>query len=377
MQTSNLTPLAVVPTMREASSLKSQREPDSLQKVWKFVSELVTRSNVVSQNINQINRDLKSINSRNVTGFDLFPFKIYSINSNLRPQSDIGTYTGSANWRTVRVRSGLVLTELVSTGSFVNGTDRMEQYSYNDNYGSTLSNLNSYSPNSNINYDIQIPLSQSQHWFWIEQSSSFTSGSNYYLRHSATPTTSSISNPNPWLLFPIASATLIPIGYVDTNTSQSIKQAFVRQMLTTDVISSGGNGITWRGLYDESASYSPNDEVFVDPNLGHYTLPFQVDSSSFIQPLCGGDFICKVAVPSAAISGSRNTLNYWYPIYPPIPTSSVIMVSGSMANQVIWDPVSPMFLSVDCDYLGNNINTFKNGVVSGSTFDLARLPYIP
>lgn len=279
MDISNLSPITYIPKPTEASALRSPRDRDSVYKLWQFVHKSVERCNQLSEIVKQQNRDIKRLQDRRVLDFDFFPFKLYNVPDQFRPQVDTMQYTASANWRTFRVRGGLVLTQFVSTGSFVNGTDGMQNYSYYNFYPGT-------SPATVGTYDIQVPLNTSQYWFWIEQTGSFSnaalSGSPYYLRYGSNPATASApGNPNGWINFPSASVSTsgsyFPIGYVDTATSGSQNYAFVRQMQVGDVLSSGTNsgsivGWQWVGQYNGSSLYSYQNVTIVQSgaNQGMY-----------------------------------------------------------------------------------------------------------
>ena len=231
---SMLVPLSVHPQPKEGSSLRSSTESDSNAKLWKHIADHSSKLNAFGQLINQLSRESSNNNKLNVTDLELFPFKIYSLSSVFRPTTDSANYTSSVNWRTVRVRGGLVLTNTVATSSFVNGTDRMQDYSYYNMYGDLT-------PSST---DIQVPDSSSKYWFWIENAGTPISGSPYILRHGANPTSISSGNPTPWTSFPTANPNYTPIGYVDTLTSSSINRSYVRQILTADVISAPPAGST-------------------------------------------------------------------------------------------------------------------------------------
>jgi len=122
-------------------------------------------------------------------------------------------------------------------------------------------------------------------------------------------------------------------------------------------------------------------------------------------PLCGGSWLCVRYVPPANANSSSfltqvvpayggsvindmaqlyrwDDYNVYYPSYPTIPTSSATVAldeaSGYdiQANQVYWQPLSPMMPIQVCI---NNITTtmYINGIVSGSMYNLATLPWTP
>jgi len=280
MNISTSTQITPLPKAHEASALRPKRDSDNIQTLWKKLNEAIISQNKSNQLINQLSREFKKLKERGTMDFGFFPFEIYTLPVEFRPTGDIAQYTASINWRTVRIRGGLVLTETVSTGSFVWGTDMMQNYSYD-----------SILPPSNVGtYDIQVPQNTPQYWFWIENSGSanISGSSQYYLRYSADPTMADdIGNPVPWATFPSASSNYIPIGYVDTATSGSINVIYSRQFVNSDIIlqggaSSGSQGIRW-SEYTPSASYTK----FVDfvrladgsQNAGTYLCGVTVSSS--------------------------------------------------------------------------------------------------
>src|SRR5579872_5314120 len=182
---STLNNISLLPSPSEFSSLRSPTDSDSIFHLYKKVAEVCRGYNASIQVINQLSRDLKKLSERQTLDLNLFPFKIYTLPSSLRPGNDQQQYTGSLNWRTVRVRSGLVLTNVVSTASFVHGTDLQQNYAYDNFLIQTIGV-----------YDIQVPANTTQYWFWIEQSGSNFSGitsgtSPYYLRYASDPTSGS------------------------------------------------------------------------------------------------------------------------------------------------------------------------------------------
>jgi hypothetical protein len=132
----------------------------------------------------------------------------------------------------------------------------------------------------------------------------------------------------------------------------------------------GEAGLNWANVFNMTGSYNVNDVVLVDSNVT-YSVPFEFTGSSSVPALCPGLFLCINAVPASA---SRNSYNVYYPVYPTIPSSSVRTVSGSLANQTFWQPLSPqkkMTICID----GTSVVAYVNCVISGSTFDPTQLPY--
>ena len=172
------------------------------------------------------------------------------------------------------------------------------------------------------------------------------------------------------------------IAWCDRNSLKSSSDIIVNQSshgttLTlvkkpTGKTAATAGGWNWKGIYAESSSYAVNDVVEVDFNKT-YSVPFTVDSSSAFPAMCPGIFLNVNTVP-AAVSGSRNTLNYYYPINPTIPSSSVVTVSGSKANQTFWQPINPLVQMSVC-VGGNSTKTYWVGGWTTDTFNFAQLPY--
>jgi len=169
------------------------------------------------------------------------------------------------------------------------------------------------------------------------------------------------------------------LDWARRNTIQSSGDVYIKQdthgtsLQVADWIKYkvGGGGMNWAGVFNETGSYNINDVVLVDANTT-YTASFEVPSGSTVPALCPGLFLCLINVPG---SGSgRNSLNVYYPIYPTIPSSSVVTVSGSLANQTFWQPLSPqkkMNVCID----GQPVVAYVNCVLSGSVFSSSQLPY--
>lgn len=219
MNISTFSTIKHLPPARSTSTLAPERDSDNVRMMWKKITEITDVCNKLSQNNNQLSREIKRLGERHVLDLDLFPFKIYNL-----PNIFINNSApGPNDWRTFYVRGGYVFSNYITTASFVKGTDGFQSLAYGNNVSSSNA--------------IVLPVSQSQHYFWVEQSGSLTPfSSSYYLRHSNSPATpDTASNPNGWIGFPSSSANHWLIGWVDTNSSQSINQAFVRQVLTTDI----------------------------------------------------------------------------------------------------------------------------------------------
>lgn len=141
----------------------------------------------------------------------------------------------------------------------------------------------------------------------------------------------------------------------------------------------GGGGITWRGLFNESASYNVNDEVYVT-SYHVYTASLYPSTASAMPALSVGGFICILPVPvSGSISGSsaRNIYNCYYPFWPAIPATQSFKItatgsaSGSVCNQNFWQPTSVPALPICM----NGTTSFIAMELSGSVFNPNNLPY--
>ena len=173
-----------------------------------------------------------------------------------------------------------------------------------------------------------------------------------------------------------------------TGISQSVPgTSYFLQQGTTFWQPIGGGGSSavplWK-TFDLSASYNVGDEVVVDPYRNPpYSLPLVIyPNTSSVPMLTPGAYMCQVAVPkltlmsssiSSSVTSSRNSWNCWYPHYPVEPSSSLKTVSGSLANQVVWYPIAPASLELQC-IDGGVTYQWNCGYISQS-FNLAQLPY--
>lgn len=312
-------PVVQMPSPTEMSSLHSKRDSNGIFMIWKKLREIIHTVNKLIQLFQQNSRNIKELQQQNYSSLNLTPFQIYRISDSLRGYQN-SQISASTNWHTVRVRGGLVLTANVSTGSFVTGTDMMQNFAYNDYLPSA-----SYGP-----YDIIVPTLTPQYWFWIESQST----SSYTLRYAQDPTIVSAGNPNTWVGFPSASSNYIPIGWVDTYTSASIRRAYVRQLQVGDVVSSGGGsgivGEVYKGRYDPSASYSLQNEVRVLPGYDYGTKNITI-----------GCWVCVYPVPlyPSGSTGSRQAGVDYFPKWPEpchLPFSGTGSLSASAAGRY-WE----------------------------------------
>lgn len=287
---------------REFSKLRNSRDKGSPLTHWKNQEEYAIQINSLTEFCKVIWKEISKIKPKG-SSIVQSPFRIYNVPSILQQNADIGQY-----WRTFSIRNGCVLTDIVSTGSFVFGTDNailVDQQTYGN------------FPNSP---QYQVPDGVIQYWFWIEKKndgSSYGPGTgSYVLRYGSDPTLISVGNPIPWSSFPSASTTHFPIGYVDTQSSSSIQQAFVRQFLRTDVLNSGGSSNTNDlPFWDYSSSYSPNQRVLITSSITQYiggsssfwVYPGIAHSEKPIESLTSGSRSGSVQVPYYPMDNN----SYW------------------------------------------------------------------
>lgn len=262
---------------REYSRLRSAKDKGSPGSVWKPMVEYSTQINALTEFCKVLWKEISNIRETKSSRVDMFPFRIYTIPRYLRYTTD----TNENFWRTVKVRGGCVLTNEVSTGSIVWGTD-MCQYPDDSTYPLPFINK----------YDIEVPITQSQYWFWVNSLTSSLAGTgSYLLSHGANPTIASIYNPYPWTTFPSASTSYIPIGFVDTNTSGSRNQLIIRQYLRNDILSSSGSststaGMIFVGEWSSTRLYTPQEVVVLrtEPNEGTYICTTSLTGSQVGSP---------------------------------------------------------------------------------------------
>lgn len=200
------------------------------------MQDYASQINALTEFVKVLWKEMANIKKSQAATLEMYPFRIYSPPAwTYNPPS-----TDNTSWRSFRIRSGYVLTSLVVTQS-VFGTDGYK-WADRQTYPFPVTD-NLYT----------VPISQSSYWFWIEKPQTYLGDAtgSYIIRYGENPKVVSTGNPTPWTTFPSASATHIPIGFVDTYTSGSIQQSYVRQLLRTDVISTGGNYISMSVCVDE------------------------------------------------------------------------------------------------------------------------------
>jgi len=229
MNISTLAPIKNLSKPSEMSPLRSPRDNDSLYKQWSYIAEIANNDNKIIQTVNQIIRELNRFESSLGQDFGFEPFQIYN---SLQVFS-----TASAPdpaWRNAQVRGGYVyINNFNNTNSYVNGTDRMEQYAYNN-----------ILPNPPYYNTYTVPTNTPNYYFWVENSGSLSysasiaGSSSFYLRASATPQTpDGLYNPNGWQGWPSSSSgTYFLLGWCDTSSSADKYLMRIRQVQVGDIL---------------------------------------------------------------------------------------------------------------------------------------------
>ena len=219
------TPVKSKPIQHEWSQYHTQRDSHSPLKQWKDSSGYAQQINALTQIVVSLGKSLSKIKQPVAASFDFHPFKIYNVPDIFRPTVATGSFNPTDNWRTFRVRNGEVLTKTITSGS-VYGTDATQ---YVD---SNIFPLNSF--------DTLVPTGSSRYYFWIETLDTAAPPTGSYVIQSGIDP-SQVGLQNKWSNWPSASANHLPIGYVDTLSSGSINQAFVRQYIRSDILSNAVN----------------------------------------------------------------------------------------------------------------------------------------
>jgi hypothetical protein len=181
------------------------------------------------------------------------------------------------------------------------------------------------------------------------------------------------------------------------------------------------NKTVYRGEWDPTAEYFPNDIVVVngcnnytDPTNTGSVIPYDAGyptsyTGSYTKPyLAAGAYVCVKYVPPSSLTstlllstvapnmstwggfidtefadGYRHySNNVYYPIFPSIPTASQVQVAesaGSLswtttANDTFWDPLSPCVVMTQC-VNGTETKILVSGYPNALSFDNGRLPY--
>ena len=258
----------------------------------------------------------------------------------------------SKNWRTFRVRSGLVLTSIVTTGSMVMGTDL-----------SVYPQLNIIPPFS-TGIDVTIPVNTPKYWFWINNQMPTAS-----LAYGANPITPDYGSA--WSSFPTASANSIPIGYVDTLTSSSFNMALVNQYLTTNIFAAGGGTSLTLTNYITGSTYSPSQLVYVQPwdsaslnGVYNYNSMVGNTASVAIKTSMPGTYLCIAATSPRlnTTSGSIFSGSYGFdiPTNPPINNSWEIVSPWPEQHYVITSLINNDY------YYGRTYTVSGSNILTGS-----------
>ena len=227
-----------MPIPRALSIYASPRESTSLQKLWKMAAVYGEGQSATSRALVEHQNKISSIRIFTPHS-DVHPFKIYQLPDALRQINGI-TLNATKDWRTFRVRAGVILTT-DARGVLPDKTDKVG-FPYDEIYLNQVSG-SSIGPVQ----EIVVPDATAVFYFWIEVT---ISGSTMtaVVRWHTDPTQTSYtdaSNPscnwtstNAWTGFPTPDGNHIIIGFV--NTSTITKVAIVRQFLTTDVLNFAG-----------------------------------------------------------------------------------------------------------------------------------------
>jgi hypothetical protein len=226
--------------------------------MWKAVRDNSIRGEKLTNSLSVLQRGIDAINRKHQAFSEFHPFMIYPP-SNFWPNS-VSAWSSdspeSYQWRTFRVRNGLVLTTTVLglpiEGSSplqygVKGTDYAdlpynEAWLYRADQTTFIDDIQEYVVNEN----------KAIFLFWVEVYSK--DGSTYailrYGVHPDDPPADHYADPdhhnpswtstNPWTTYPAPDATHFVIGMVDSITLDG--QCIVRQFQVTDIMSSGAGG---------------------------------------------------------------------------------------------------------------------------------------
>lgn len=204
----------------ESSPLHTRREPNSPGYLWKKTAQGIHQANRVSGAMRQITAKVASIPVLKMPISPLHPFKIYHCPEQFRFFRTT-PIAREDEWRTVRVRAGLVITQDVP-GVFVNeGTDGIDR-PYDEVYVTLADETR---PTQN---DITCDLADIT-YFWLELGQDEELGLTAVFHHHVDPTADG------WTSFPEMDGSQVILGWVDTNYNP----ALIRQIQTTDVISNG------------------------------------------------------------------------------------------------------------------------------------------
>lgn len=257
----------------------------------------------------------------------LHPFKIYRVPAQYRftPLADPTT-----TWRAVRVRGGLILNTTISPSNLPTGTDKVDQ-PYQDVYA----NLANGTFITGVT-DIIVPASTANYWIWVDLSSNSVS-------YGANPSSPDVGSA--WVSWPNVDPTKVMVGWVDTNTLASQSQPIIRQIQTTDILSTGGAGAMIRRFQINTVSGALDmySEYFIAKDIDHGSTLTRIAKN----------YKLRNSITSATIDGTSWTYTYTTPI------ERTATTSGYSEYQ----RVSPRYLAADY-LLAENVG---QTVLSGSS----------
>jgi hypothetical protein len=250
----------------------------------------------------------------------LHPFKIYQLPGVLR-----GTPNYAADWLKFRVRAGRVY--INGAPANVAGTDAADTDPDAENY-----------PNVS---DISVPSNTASYKIWIE-----ISGANASINSGA----------NGWSGYPNTSATIIPVGIIDTQSSSGSATAVVRQILRADVLTpAGGNGTAVgmfivKGIFQDYCNCHTWDGV-TEGNVNVYVAkPFLLRGSINSENIDGSNisysnYAANTYVTRVATSGGNSETQV---IVPRLQVGSKVL-AASITTDVNVSNVAVTWIDVNVD----------------------------
>jgi len=198
--------------MEGTSSNPRQRAPlalgDPLTQDWRRINEQDIDITSLFLQVAQLRRD-SQLAGRTITSFGHFPFRIYSLPTQLRTIKDPAT-----DWLKFCVRSGYAPVAGVPTLA-TNGDG--EAFGYDNTFP-----LDSGHGVNEVQLTLTAGVGEAQHWFWLD------TATNAITHGAALPASG-----------------VVPLGFVDT-TDTANKMAYVRQIQYGDIqslVSSGGSSL--------------------------------------------------------------------------------------------------------------------------------------
>lgn len=231
-----------MPIPHALSPLASPRESNSLFKLWQHTAKVSQSARTHGRALTEHQNKLSAIQSPRIHSYGMHPFKIYQLPAALRIINGV-TLDPTKDWRTFRVRAGVVLSG-DATGILPDKTDKVG-FPYDDIFlhqvdGTVIGAVQ----------EIIVPDSTDFFYFWVETTgggSTMTAVVRWHTDPTQTSYTDAVNpscnwtSTNAWASFPSPDSEHIIIGFVNTSSSPG-QRAYVRQDLTTDIGSSGGSG---------------------------------------------------------------------------------------------------------------------------------------